>query len=66
MSNKINSIKYNKSAICGLLEPVLSRALRFRRACAVKSQKALGLSSTTAFTTSSGNSGNSRPFVMEI
>ena len=32
-----NVIQYDKSAICGLLEPVLSRALRFRRACAVRS-----------------------------
>ena len=32
-----NVIQYNKSAICGLLEPVLSRALRLRRACAVRS-----------------------------
>ena len=29
-------------AICGLLEPVLSRALRFHRARAVRSWKALG------------------------
>ena len=31
-----NVIQYNKSAICGLLGPVLSRALHFRRACAVR------------------------------
>ena len=36
------TIQYNKSAICGLLEPVLSRALRFCRACAIRSKKALG------------------------
>ena len=33
----LSEMQYNKSAICGLLEPVLSRALRFRRACAVSS-----------------------------
>ena len=33
----LSEIQYNKSAICGLLGPVLSRALRFRRACAVRS-----------------------------
>ena len=33
----LSEIQYNKSAICGLLEPVLSRALRFRQACAVRS-----------------------------
>ena len=34
-----NAIQYNKSAICGLLEPVLSRALRFRQACAVRNSE---------------------------
>ena len=37
-----NAIQYNKSAIYGLLEPVLSRALRFHQACAIRSWKALG------------------------
>ena len=32
----LSEIQSNKSAICGLLEPVLSRALCFRRACAVR------------------------------
>ena len=32
----LSEMQYNKSAICGLLEPVLSRALRFRRACTVR------------------------------
>ena len=32
-----NVIQYNKSAICRLLEPVLSRALCFCRACTVRS-----------------------------
>ena len=32
-----NVIQYNKSAMCGLLEPVLSRALHFCRECAVRS-----------------------------
>ena len=33
----LSEMQYNKPAICGLLEPVLSRALHFRRACAVRS-----------------------------
>ena len=37
----LSEIQYNKSAIYGLLEPVLSRALRFHRACAVRSLKTL-------------------------
>ena len=45
-----NVIQYNKSAICELLEPVLSRAIRFRRACAVRSQKALGTRLGTLYT----------------
>ena len=39
--NWLSEMQYNKSAVCGLLEPVLSRALRVRRACAVRSYKAL-------------------------
>ena len=33
----LSEIQYNKSDICGLLEPVLSRVLRFHRACAIRS-----------------------------